>query len=52
LEAQEETMPIVIVSIGIAALLLLIMRFKLNVFAALILVSFAIASSGYPSTRS
>ncbi|PFA14193.1 gluconate permease [Bacillus cereus] len=36
-------MPLVIVAIGILALLLLIMRFKLNTFISLIIVSFGVA---------
>ncbi|MBS1164526.1 MAG: gluconate permease [Proteobacteria bacterium] len=36
-------MPILIVAVGIAALLILIMRFRINAFASLILVSFAVA---------
>ena len=37
------TMPLVIVAIGILALLLLIMRFKLNTFISLIIVSVGVA---------
>ncbi|WP_141546376.1 MULTISPECIES: GntT/GntP/DsdX family permease, partial [Bacillus cereus group] len=36
-------MPLVIVAIGILALLLLIMRFKLNTFISLIIVSVGVA---------
>ncbi|MGG0238139.1 gluconate permease GntP [Bacillus rhizoplanae] len=36
-------MPLIIVAIGILALLLLIMRFKLNTFISLIIVSFGVA---------
>lgn len=45
-------MPLVIVAIGILALLLLIMRFKLNTFISLIIVSVGVALSlGMPPEK-
>lgn len=44
-------MPLVIVAIGILALLLLIMRFKLNTFISLIIVSVGGCFSTWNATR-
>lgn len=45
-------MPLVIVALGIVALLILIMSFKLNTFISLIIVSFGVALAlGMPLTE-